>query len=108
MDPSFRGGWGVGHGWWAGLGADAVALARCEKRGGGGKGGAVGFWSDTKSGGGGGGYDRVSGSPGYCTVVEFMRTSKHIKCGPKSYEFINGKGGGGHVPRVPPPIWIRR
>ena len=29
-----------------------------------------------------------------------------IKCGPKSYEFINGRGGEGgkgHVPRVPPP-----
>ena len=25
-------------------------------------------------GGGGGGYGRVSGSPGYSTVVEFMRT----------------------------------
>ena len=54
-------------------------------------GGGVGFWPDTKSGGGGGGggggccrflaryegrggeYDRVSGGPGYSTVVEFMR-----------------------------------
>ena len=35
-------------------------------------GGAVGFWPDTK-GGGGGKYDRVSGGPGYSTVVEFMR-----------------------------------
>ena len=53
----------------------------------------VGFWPDTKSGGGGGCcrfldfwpdmkdgggggvgvYDRVSGGPGYSTVVEFMR-----------------------------------
>ena len=56
--------------------------------GGGGGGGAVGFWPKTKSGGGGGGgccrflaryeerggeYDRVSGGPGYSTVVEFMR-----------------------------------
>ena len=57
---------------------------------GGGGGGAVGFWPKTKSGGGGGGggccwflaryegrgggkYDRVSGGPGYSTVVEFMR-----------------------------------
>ena len=40
--------------------------------GGGGGGGAVGFWPDTK-GGGGGKYDRVSGGPGYSTVVEFMR-----------------------------------
>ena len=65
-------------------------MARCEERGGGG-GGAVGFWPKTKSGGGGGGgvlsvsgpirragggggeYDRVSGGPGYSTVVEFMR-----------------------------------
>ena len=39
--------------------------------GGGGGGGAVGFWPDTK--GGGGEYDRVSGGPGYSTVVEFMR-----------------------------------
>ena len=55
-DPGFRGGGGgtdggCGWGW-----------------------GAVGFWPDTKSGGGGGGeYDRVSGSPGYSTVIEFMR-----------------------------------
>ena len=47
-------------------------LAQNEERGGGG--GAVGFWPDTKGGGGGGGeYDRVSGGPGYSTVVEFMR-----------------------------------
>ena len=60
-----------------------------------GAGGAVGFWPKTKSGGGGGGgggccrflaryegrgggggggeYGRVSGGPGYSTVVEFMR-----------------------------------
>ena len=71
--------------------------------GGGGGGGAVGFWPDTKSGG---------RSPGYSTVVEFMRTGINrqrkraaiiIKCGPKSYEIING-GGGGHVPRVPSPL----
>ena len=37
-------------------------LARYEERRGGGGGG-----------GGGGGYDRVSGGPGYSTVVEFMR-----------------------------------
>ena len=57
--------------------------------GGGGGGGAVGFWPKTKSGGGvlsvsgpirragggggGGEYGRVSGGPGYSTVVEFMR-----------------------------------
>ena len=62
--------------------------------GGGGGGGAVGLWPDTKTKGGGGGgmlsvsgpkrragvggggggkYDRVSGGPGYSTVVEFMR-----------------------------------
>ena len=46
-------------------------LAQNEERGGGG-GGAVGFWPDTK-GGGRGEYDRVSGGPGYSTVVEFMR-----------------------------------
>ena len=52
------------------------------------------------------------GGPGYSTVVKFMRADINrqrnraaiiIKCGPKSYEFINGRGGGGHVPRVPPP-----
>ena len=54
-------------------------------------------------------YDRVSGGPGYSTVVEFMCTDINrqrkraviiIKCGPKSYEFIyrRGGGGGGHVP----------
>ena len=63
-------------------------MARYEERGGGGGGGAVRFWPKTKSGGGGGGccwflaryegrgggeYDRVSGGPGYSTVVEFMR-----------------------------------
>ena len=55
-----------------------------KRRAGGGGGGAVGFWPKTKSGGwgavgrragggGGGGYDRISGGPGYSTVVEFMR-----------------------------------
>ena len=46
-------------------------LAQNEQRGGGGGGGggAVGLWPDTK--GGGGEYDRVSGGPGYSTVVEF-------------------------------------
>ena len=91
--------------------------------GGGGGGGmlSVEFCPDTKSGGGGGGgggrwYDRVSGGPGYSTVVQFMctginrqrkRAANTIKCCPKSYEFIyggdgGGGGGGGHVPRVPP------
>ena len=60
-------------------------------RKGGGGGGAVDLWPKTKSGGGGRGccrflaryegpggggggeYDRVSGGPGYSTVVEFMR-----------------------------------
>ena len=65
-----------------------------------------------KAWGGGGGYDCVSGSPGYSTVVELMRADINrqrkraaiiIKCGPKSYEFINGRGGGGgHVPQVAP------
>ena len=79
------------------------------------------FSTYTKSGRGGGD-DRVSRSPGYSLVLEFMRTGMNsraasaiiIKCGPKSYEFINGRGGGGgggQVPRVPPPPplpWIRR
>ena len=42
-----------------------------DTKSGGGGGGAVGFWPDTK--GGGGEYDRVSGGPGYSTVIEFMR-----------------------------------
>ena len=56
---------------------------------------------------GGGRYDRVLGGPGYSTVVEFLRAGINrqckcaaiiIKCGPKSYQFINGgEGGGGHV-----------
>ena len=74
-------------------------LARYEKQGGGGGGGvcAIGIWPNTKSvrfvgggGGGGGGragYDRVSGSPGYSTVLEF--------------EFIHV--GGGCAPSAPPP-----
>ena len=68
-----------------------------------------------------GGYDRISGGPGYSTLVELMRTGinrwrKHaaiiIKCSPKSYEFIFGRGGGGgggetralsYPPPPPPP-----
>ena len=55
-------------------------------------------------GGGGGRYDRVLGGPGYSTVVEFLRAGINrqckcaaiiIKCGPKSYQFINGGEGGG-------------
>ena len=66
-------------------------------------------------GGGGGGYDRVSGGPGYSTVVEFMRTGINrqrkraaiiIKCGPKSYEFIYertyGRGGCSSTRSTPP------
>ena len=74
-----------------GGGGGAVGLWPDTRSGGGGGGGAVGFWPKTKSGGGGGGgggavgfwphtkgggrgeYDRVSGGPGYSTVVEFMR-----------------------------------
>ena len=73
-----------------------------------------------------GGYDRISGGPGYSTLVELMRTGinrwrKHaaiiIKCSPKSYEFIFGRGGGGggggetralSYPPPPPPLRIRR
>ena len=87
---------------WLGVGWGRL-LARYEKRGGGGGGccrfmarykeqggvlsvsgpirraggwggrGAVGFWPDTKSGEEGN--DRVSGSPGYTTVGEFMRAA---------------------------------
>ena len=51
-------------------------------------------WAGGGGGGGAGGYDRVSRSPGYSTVVEFMRTGINrqrnrasiiVKCGPKSY-----------------------
>ena len=86
-----------------GRGGGAVGFWPDTKSGGGG--GAVGFWPNTKSGvlsasgpirkvgGGGGGYDRVSGSPGHSTVVQFMRTGVNsskqrkraaiiIKCGP--------------------------
>ena len=77
-----------------------------------------------------GGYDCISGGPGYSTLVELMRTGinrwrKHaaiiIKCSPKSYEFIFGRGGGGGgggggetralsypPPPPPPPLRIRR
>ena len=54
------------------------------------------------------------GGPGYSTVVEFMRAGINrqrkraaiiIKCGPRSYEFINGRvEGGEHMPRVRPPL----
>ena len=58
----------------AGGGGGGVLSDSGPKRraGGGGGGGAVGFWPHTK-GGGRGEYDRVSGGPGYSTVVEFMR-----------------------------------
>ena len=84
---------GGGVGFWpdtksGGGGGGAVGLwPDTRSGGGGGGGGAVGFWPKTKSGGGGcavgfwpdtkgggrGEYDRVSGGPGYSTVVEFMR-----------------------------------
>ena len=82
-------GGGGGHGWWVWLGVGSASgpirkagggggvlsvYGPIRGAGGGGGGGAVGFWPDTKDGGGGGGeYDRVSGGPGYSTVVEFMR-----------------------------------
>ena len=50
-------------------------LAQNEERGGGGGGGGVLSVSGPirRAGGGGGEYGRVSGGPGYSTVVEFMR-----------------------------------
>ena len=76
-----------------------VLKVRPDTRREGGGGGAVGFWPDTKSGGGGGmvlsasglirkvyvcvcvgGYDRVSGGPGYSTVVEFMHAGINRQC----------------------------
>ena len=85
---------GEGHEWWVGLGW-------------GGGGGAVGFWPDTKSGGGGGKegavLSHIGGPRIQYSIVEFMRTGINrqrkraaiiVKCGPKSYEFINGGGGG--------------
>ena len=47
-------------------------LAQNEERGGGGGGGCCWFLARYE-GRGGGKYDRVSGGPGYSTVVEFMR-----------------------------------
>ena len=99
-DTGFGG--GGGHGWWVWLGVGSASgpirkagggggvlsvYGPIRGAGGGGGGGAVGFWPKTKSGGGGGAvgfwpdtkgggrgeYDRVSGGPGYSTVVEFMR-----------------------------------
>ena len=68
----------LGVGWGrlqrGGGGGGAVGFWLKTKSGGReGGGGPLGFWPDTKSGGGRGGYDRVSGGPGYSTVVEFMR-----------------------------------
>ena len=81
---------------------DSGPIQKAKAREGGG-GGAIGFGPDTeKKGGGRGRYDRESGGPGYSTVVEFLRAGINrqrkcaaiiIKCGPKSYEFINGGGG---------------
>ena len=75
-----RGGGAVGlwpdtrSGGGGGGGGGVLSDSGPKRRAGGGGGGAVGFWPDTKGGGGGGGeYDRVSGGPGYSTVVEFMR-----------------------------------
>ena len=74
----------------AGGGGGGEVSGPMRKAGGGGGGGGV-LSADTKSGGGGGGDDRVSGSPGYSTVVEFMRTGINrqrkraatiIKCSP--------------------------
>ena len=45
-------------------------MARYEERGGG---GCCRFLARYEGRGGGGEYDRVSGGPGYSTVVEFMR-----------------------------------
>ena len=97
-----------------GVAGGGVGFWPDTKRGGGG--GCCRFLADTNSGGGGGGMVAYRGEPGYSTVAEFMRAGINrqrnraaitciIKCGPKSYEFINGRGGGGggHVPRVPPP-----
>ena len=97
---------GGGVGFWpdmksgGGGGGGAVGLwPDTRSGGGGGGGGAVGFWPKTKSGGGGGGggvlsvsgpirragggggggeYGRVSGGPGYSTVVEFMRADIYV------------------------------
>ena len=64
---------GVGVGW-GGVGSASGPIRKAGGGGGGGGGGvAVGFWPEGGGGGGGGGYDRVSGGPGYSTVVEFMR-----------------------------------
>ena len=88
----------------------------------GGGGGCYRLLAQYEKWGEGGWYDRVSGGPGHSTVVEFMctgiinRQRKHaaiiIKCSPKSYEFIYGRGGGGGgggggrggtCPESPPP-----
>ena len=77
-DTKSGGGGGGAVGLWpdtrSGGGGGGVLSDSGPKRraGGGGGGGAVGFWPHTK-GGGRGEYDRVSGGPGYSTVVEFMR-----------------------------------
>ena len=116
VDPGFRR-W---HEWWVwggvgwGVLLDSGPIQKAKAREGGG-----GEGPDTKSRGGGcyrlrasygkkkgggGEYDRVSGGSGYSTVVEFLRAGINrqrkcaaiiIKCGPKSYEFINGGGGWG-------------
>ena len=52
------GGGGGGHGWWVWLGSASGPIRKVY---------------EGRGGGGGGVYNRVSGGPGYSTVVEFMR-----------------------------------
>ena len=79
--PGFKGGGGGGGG-----GARMVGVAGGGVEGWGSASGPIrkaggcyrllaryGKWGGGGGGGGGGGYDRVSGSPGYSTVVQFMR-----------------------------------
>ena len=90
----------VGVGW-------CWILARYKKlkRGMGGGGGGVlsasGLIQKKRGGGGGGGMIAYRGAR---DTVQFLRAGINrqrkcaaifIKCGPKSYEFINGAGGGG-------------
>ena len=95
-----------------------------KTKGGGGGGGCARFLAQNEERGRGGGccrflaryegrggeYDRVSGGPGYSTVVEFMRADINrqrnraaILYNAARKVFLNGGGGGGGARAPPPP-----
>ena len=87
-------------------------MTRYEKRGRWGGGGCCRFRAQNeergrwRGGGGGGGYDRVSGGPGYSTVVEFMRTdiNRQRNRAKNAARIYKWRGGGVTCPECPSPL----